>query len=457
MAVENIKEIARESCRTIGLAVPIIVGQVGQHVLHLIDTIMIGQVGRVPLAASAFAGGLIAVLMMAAIGFLSSISVLVARARGAEHDETGSEILRHGSFVALGFGMFMAALSTVGVFALRYFGQPPEVELESRTYFVILGWSMVPGLVFIALKQFCEGRSQPAAPMVIMLVAVVLNVFLNWVLIFGNLGSPALGLAGAGWATLISRATGMAILVWYVVSSSRLVGNVRPKWFASLDRKMFAEIFRIGFPIALQLFFEAGVFTAGAVLMGWLGTVQLAAHQIAISCIALIFMAPLGMSVAVGVRIGTAVGECDSRRVRVIGHGAMGSTLLFMCLSAAFLATAGEWVATMFVDDVVVEAPVIALAGKLLSVAALFQLADGLQVVSIGALRGLLDVKVPTAITFVAYWVVALPLAYVFGFSLGFDAPGLWSGLAAGLMVSALLLAIRFELLSRRLNLAGVD
>lgn len=445
-------EIIVEARRTVRLAVPIIVGQVGQHVLHLIDAIMIGQVGRVPLAASAFAGGLVALMMMVAIGLLSSISVLVARADGRADEDGCRDLFRHGVGLALAIGVLLGVVASVGVYGLRWLGQPPEVELESRAYFVILGWSAVPGLVFLAIKQYCEGRSRPTPPMAVMLATVVLNVFFNWILIFGKFGAPALGLAGAGWATLLARAIGCLVLLFHVVRSPEMTGGRGPVWWGRLDWPTLARLFRVGFPISMQLLFEAGVFTAGALLMGWLGTVQLAAHQIALSCIALIFMVPLGISVAVGVRVGAAVGEGDARRVRVIGHSAIGTALIFMSLSALFLWTAGEVVAAVFVDDVVAEAPVVRLAGTLLAIASLFQLVDGVQVVAIGALRGLLDVKVPTVFTFVAYWLVGLPLAYVGAFILGFDAVGVWSGLAAGLAVSAVCLAVRFEVLARRLG-----
>lgn len=439
------RQLLREARRTLALAVPIIVGQLGQILLGVIDAVMIGQVGRVPLAASAFVLAVVSTFLLFGIGLLASVSVLVARATGAGRAAECGEILRHGMGVAAATALVVGACVTGLSGHLAWFGQPPEVAVEARPFLLLFGWSVVPALLFQCLKQYCEGMSAPTPPMVFMLGAVLINVALNWVLIYGNLGAPALGLVGAGCASMTARVAALVALLVHVQRGRRFAGRRPARWFAAPEWARFGPLLAIGLPVALQLLFEAGVFNAAGVMMGWLGTVPLAAHQIALSCAATTFMVPLGLSLAVGVRIAQAAGAGEGARIRAIGRGTVAMALLFMGGCALVFLTAGEWIAAGFVADVAREAPLVELAAQLLVVAGVFQLFDGTQVVSIGALRGLMDVRVPTAITFVAYWVVALPCAYLAGFRGGLGARGIWIGLATGLAVSALALVARFE------------
>lgn len=451
---------------TLALAFPIIVGQVSQMLMGITDTVMIGRVGKVPLAASAFAHGLFTLVFILGIGVLMSVSVLVARAHGAGQPRECAAYLRHGMVLALILGLGGAVVMTAMAPVLHLFGQPPEVVAAVRPYFEIIGWSLVPVLVFQVLRQFSEAVGHPWAPMGILLGGVGLNVVLNWILIYGHLGAPALGLAGAGWATLASRLIAAVILWWWLARRRELRAEWpavaepmagRPTfaeplagkpswwsgwrgWFADLQRGRMREMLGIGVPAAIQLLFEAGAFVAAALMMGWLGTVPLAAHQIALACAGFTFMFPLGLSIAVSVRIGRAVGEGRRAALRPIGFGALGAGAVIMLAFAGMFAVAGRWLAAGFTN----ETEVAALAARLLIVAAVFQLFDGGQVIGSGALRGLADVRVPTLITFVAYWVIALPAAYLGGVRGSFGALGIWAALAAGLAVAALLLGWRF-------------
>jgi MATE family multidrug resistance protein len=322
-----------------------------------------------------------------------------------------------------------------------------------RPYFELIGWSLLPTLIFQVQRQFSEAVGHPWAPMGILLGGVGLNVFLNWILIYGNLGAPALGLAGAGWATLASRAVAAGMLWWWLARRPELqaawpafakvapggpVGN--PPWLAPLAWARLREMLGIGLPAAGQLLFEVGAFAAAALMMGWLGTVPLAAHQIALSCAGFTFMFPLGISIAVAVRIGRAVGEGRRAALRPIWSGALAAGALVMLGFAILFALTGRWLAMGFTP----EGDVVALAARLLVVAAIFQVFDGGQVIGAAALRGLADVRVPMGITFIAYWVIALPLAYLLGVRGGYDALGIWWALAAGLASAALLLGWRF-------------
>jgi len=330
----------------------------------------------------------------------------------------------------------------LGVLSRRLdrFGQPPEVVATANPFFLIIAVSLIPALVFQALRQFSEAIGRPWLPMGILFLTVALNVFFNWVLIFGHLGAPALGLTGSGCSTLLARSLSVVIL-WIWLRRLPHVAALCPRGRAGagLAWRHFRAMLRIGVPVAGQLLFEVGAFSTAALLMGWLGTVPLAAHQIAVSCASFTFMFPLGLAMAASIRLSQAVGGGRRDTLRPIGFGALGLGVAVMGTFALILGLAGSWISRGFTTD----PEVAALAARLLLVAAIFQIFDGGQVVSVGALRGLTDVKVPTAITFIAYWLVALPAGYLLAFRAGWGAPGIWAGLAAGLACAAVLLASR--------------
>lgn len=444
-AVSYLTEIRR----TLALAFPIVIGQLSQMLMGIADSVMIGRVGSVPLAASAFAHSLFTMAFIFGIGVLMSVSVLVARAHGARQPAVCADYLRHGMVLALVFGTGGAGLMFGFVPWLDGFGQPVEVVAAVEPYFQIIAVSLVPTLIFQVLRQFSEAVGHPWGPMGILLASVGLNVFLNWVLIYGNLGAPALGLEGAGWATLIARVVSVAGL-WAWLRHRQAVrrewpgepGN--PGWWAPIDRPRVREMLAIGVPAAGQLMFEAGAFVAAALMMGWIGTVPLAAHQIALSCAACTFMIPLGLSIATSVRIGRTVGEGRHEALRPIGFGALATGVACAVLFTLVFVLAGPWIVRGFTHEI----DVADLAARLLIVAAIFQIFDGGQVIGAGALRGLADVKVPTGITFLAYWVLALPTGYFLGVR-GMGPMGVWYGLALGLAVAAVLLAIRFYIKSK--------
>ena len=276
--------------------------------------------------------------------------------------------------------------------------------------------------------------------MLILMGAVLLNAGLNWIFIYGNLGAPALGLEGAAWATFAARVASFLALFAYVRRARRFDGAAPATWLRRLHAARVISMLRIGAPAAGMLLLEVSAFSIAALMMGLLGTVSLAAHQIALSCASTTFMLPLGISLATSIRIGQAVGAADHARVRSIGLNSFAMGIAIMAACGVILSIAGEPIARAFIDD----SAVIALAAKLLLAAAVFQIFDGLQVVAAGALRGLADVTVPLIFCLVAYWLIALPAAYVAAFVLGFGAIGIWVGLALGLASAAILLAGRF-------------
>jgi len=426
--------------KTASLALPIIAGSLSQILIGLTDSAMIGHVGRVPLAAAAFAGSVFGFFFIVSLGLLSPVSVFVARARGTGRPEDCALWLRHGVALGLINGVVLAVVLCGLSTQLHRLGQPPEVVAAVNPFFVIIAASFIPTMAFQALRQFCEAMGRPWFPMLILFGSVALNAFLNWVFIFGHLGCPALGLTGSGCASLVAR-TSCVVCLWIWLRRQPGLARLLPRWrdLRSVAWPHFREMFGIGVPVAGQYFFEVGAFSIAALLMGRLGTVPLAAHQIAISCASFTFMFPLGLSMASSIRLSQALGAGRRETLRPIGLGALGLAVAIMGAFALVFVAAGEPISRGFTSDTEVAA----LAARLLLVASLFQIFDGTQVVSAGSLRGLADVKIPTAITFVAYWVVALPSAWLLAFRLGFGPMGVWTGLALGLACAALLLAWR--------------
>ncbi|MDB6126436.1 MAG: efflux family protein [Verrucomicrobia bacterium] len=434
----------REIRPMLTLAVPIMVGQVSQMLMGVTDSVMIGHTGTVPLAASAFGGNVFGVFYVLGIGLMIPVSVFVSRARGGGRPGECGEYLRHGLALALAFGVIETALLLLVGRRLDLFQQPPEVLAIVQPFYTLIGSSITSVLLYLALRQYAEAMGRPWVPMFIMLGGVGLNAALNWVLIYGHLGAPALGLTGAGISTLFSRTLGALVLFGWLHRDATLRAGLPAHWFAPLSKVRLVEMLHIGLPASGMLLFESGAFSGAAIMMGWLGAVSLAAHQIAISCAATTFMVLLGLSSAAGMRISAALGAGERDRLRPIGYCALalgaGLAAFFM---VAYL-TARQPIAGWFVQD----PAVIALAAQLIIVTGLFQFFDGGQVIGAAILRGVSDVRIPAVITFVAYWVIAIPGGYFLGIRLGYGALGIWAGLSAGLAFAALFLGLRFARLT---------
>jgi multidrug resistance protein, MATE family len=437
--------VYREARGTLLLAIPIAIGQVSQMLMGITDSVMVGRIGTVPLAASSFGIGVFNIFFIVGVGMLTPVAVFASRARGAgRHDEAG-EYLRHGLLMAL-----IAGLTEIGVVLflslhLAWFGPPPEVLAAVNPFFMLLGLSLLPTLAYLALRQFAESMGRPWVPVLIILGGVALNIVLNWVFIYGHLGMPRLGLTGSGISTLISRTLGSAVIFAWLRLDPAMRSAWPRLWLAPVSRDRLRRMLSVGLPTTGCLLFEGGAFAAATVMMGWLGAVSLAAHQIAISCAAMTFMVALGIAMAVGMRTSAAVGAGEHARLRPIwvGGAAMGA-LFGVSVTVIFLAFGGA-IASSFIRD----PRVISTATTLLVVAAVFQIFDGNQVINSSALRALPDVKVPAAITFVAYWIIALPLAYLLGIRWGYGPAGVWSALAVGLAAAAVMLGLRFVRLTR--------
>jgi multidrug resistance protein, MATE family len=437
--------VLREARATLLLAVPIGIGQVSQMLMGVTDSVMIGRTGTVPLAASSFGVGVFNVFFIIGVGLLTPVAIFASRSRGAgRHDEAG-EYLRHGLLLALISGVAGIAVVFFLGRHLGWFQQPPEVIAAVNPFFFLLGLSLLPVLVYLALRQFAESMGRPWVPTLIILGGVALNAFLNWVLIYGHLGVPSLGLTGAGISTLFSRTLGSAVIFLWLRMDPEMRAAWPRRWFAPVSLQRLRRMMAVGLPASGCLLFEGGAFAAATVMMGWLGAASLASHQIAISCAALTFMAPLAISMAVGMRISSAVGSGEHARLRPIWLGGAATGLVVGLATAGVFLAFGRPIAGFFVQD----PGVVRTAALLLVVAAVFQIFDGGQVIHSAALRALTDVRVPAVLTFVAYWLVALPLGYLLGIRGTLGPEGIWIGLAVGLAVAAVLLGLRFLRMSR--------
>lgn len=442
----SLKSLSREARQTLLLALPMMAGQVSQMLMGVADTVMVGRVGVLPLAAASFAGAILVVLFIVGLGFQIPISIFASQAHGrADHREAG-EVWRHGLAIGVISGLGVAVAGTILSFFLDRFGQEPGVVLEATPYFQIVAWSLLPAMLEQGCKQFSEALGRPWLPMKVMLSAVALNVFLNWVLIYGNLGAPAMGLTGAGWATLIARVVSVAVMFLCLLQSAPYRPSLPEKWLAALDFSRLWQMTKLGGPLALTLLLEVASFGVAAIMMGWISAKSLAAHQIAMNCAATTFMFPLGLSFAARIRVGHAVGSKEWTRLAPIGFSAMGLGLLIMTTFSVFLIAFNETVAGWFVQD----RELILLAASLMVIAGFFQVFDGLQVIAGGSLNGLADVKMPTFFALIAYWGVTLPLAYHLAFRLGWREQGIWWAMAVGLALAATCGVTRFWLLTRK-------
>ena len=426
---------------TIQLAYPVIIGQLGIVMMGVVDSLMVGQIGPAPLAASSLGNGMTFVILIIGIGVSLAVTPLVAIAVGAGKFDDCGIYFRQSLLVNSILSVIIAMIIYFSADLVIYFNQPEEVQNQAISYIKILGLSSIPLLLFQSYKQFIEGLSIMAPAMIITLLANLVNVFANWVLIFGNLGFPALALDGAGWATFSSRAFMGIALMAYVMNHKIFRQYDVSFHYRSINWPVIKKILSLGLPSGFQYFFEIGAFSFAVVMVGWLGTKQLAAHQIAINLASISFMAVLGISVAGSIRVGNAVGMRDIAETRRAGFTAslLGSSI--MVTAGIIFVVFRNYLPTLYIDD----QEVIAYASTLIIIAALFQLSDGVQAVGIGILRGLTDVKIPTVITFIAYWVVGLPVGYLLGFTFGLDVQGVWIGLLLGLTTSAILLTLRFN------------
>lgn len=443
----TIADFKNNFSKTTSLAVPVMLSQLGQVLVGVADSMMVGRLGAEPLAAASLANSIFFVALMFGIGVSMAITPLVAMEDGKRNAGKISRLFNHGFVINMATGTMLFLLIVLATPLLKHLNQPEEVVVQAIPYLVIITFSLLPFMFFQTFKQLAEGLSQTKQAMYITLFCNAINVFLNWVLIYGKMGFPALGLNGAGWATLISRILMGVIILYYVRNSNRYKPFSLGLRIRKLSFPMITRMLKIGVPTGFQFIFEVGAFSAAAIMMGWISVNALAAHQIAINLASVSYMMASGLSVAAMVRVGNQLGRNDIKSLREAGFTVFVMVAIFMSISAVIFIVFREFLPSLYIDD----AAVIQMSATLLIIAGLFQLSDGIQVVGLGALRGMSDVRVPTIVTLVAYWVIGLPLGYFFGFVLEMQEVGIWYGLLIGLTVTGILLLFRFHRLSSRL------
>ncbi|MFL5762539.1 MAG: MATE family efflux transporter [Bacteroidia bacterium] len=432
---------------TLTLAYPVILSQLGHIMVGVVDTAMVGRIGTVQQAAVALSNSLYTLVLVFGLGVSYGVTPLVAEADSSKNTPLCAALLRHGIVINTVLGIVLFLVLFLASPVLNLFNQKQEVVDNAIPFLNVMMLGMIPLCIFSGFKQFAEGLSFTRVAMVITLGSNLLNVLLNYLLIFGHWGLPEMGLMGACWATFISRVAMAVSMFLYVYYNSRFKIYWQGSSFRDISKELVKKILGIGVPSGMQWVFEVGAFAFAVIMIGWIGPDYQAAHQIALSMAATTYMMASGLSAATSVRVGNQLGLKNREGLRTAGFSAFIMVLAFMGTMALLFILLQNFLPGLFTKDV----KVIHIASTLLVIAAFFQLSDGVQVVGLGALRGIKDVRIPTVITLVAYWVIGLPMSYVFGFVYHFGVQGVWWGLSLGLTVAAVLLFARFNYVSKRI------
>jgi MATE family multidrug resistance protein len=454
----DFSKYTQEFSYNLRLAYPIILGMLGHTIVGIVDNVMVGQLGPTELAAVSLGNSFIFIALSLGIGFSTAITPLAAETDGNNNIEEGRSVFHHGLFLCtiLGFTLFLIIFFFKPLISLM--GQPDIVVEMAKPYLDIVAFSLVPLIIFQAYKQFADGKSDTKSSMWATIIGNVINVIVNYFLIYGIWIFPEMGIVGAAIGTIVSRIVMLVFMHYILIRKPKFYPYFENFSLKEIKKKMLNKIINIGFPSAMQMFFEVGLFTGAIWLSGLLGTTSLAANQIALSLASLTFMFAMGLSVAVTIRVGNQKGLMDYVKLQLVARSIFLLAILLETVFAVIFIVFHQYLPQVFVNvndmrHVVETKEVIEIASQLLFVAAFFQISDGIQVVVLGALRGLQDVKIPMYITFVAYWVVGFPISIYLGLYTDLKAAGIWIGLLVGLSIAALFLYLRFSRLTKKLVL----
>jgi len=426
---------------TLNLAIPVAIGQLGHIMLGVVDSLMVGRLGAVQLAASSLVNSILILILIFGIGMSVAVTPLIAIAKGSDnHDECGL-IYNQAMIVNFLFSIFLSGIALISSEFIDYLNQPAEVILYAKSYMKIMSLSMIPLMIFQTYKQFFDGLSITKPGMYVAIISNVVNIIGNYVLIFGKFGVPALGLDGAGIASFLTRFFMVLSIMIYFYKSEKFKKYSKVKFQFKLEKKIAKKIISTGLPTGFQMFFEVGAFSFAAIMIGWMGANQLAAHQIALSLASTTFMIVLGISSAATIRVGNFLGRKDLVEVRKAIYSAILLGVSLMSLFGILFIILKDFFPTLFISDITV----INYASELLIIAALFQIFDGTQAVSLGVLRGMLDVKIPMYLAFVSYWIISIPLSYLLGFTFHLYVNGVWISLSTGLIFAAVFFVFRIR------------
>ena len=423
------------------------IGHLGHVLVGLADNIMVGRLGAAHLAAVSLGNSFVFIAFSLGIGFSFAITPLIAEADGENNMDKGRRIFQHGLLLCttLGIGMFLILVLATPI--LQYMDQPPEVVELAIPYLEIVAFSMIPLMIFQAFKQFTDGLGQTKYGMHATIIANTVNVILNFVLIYGLWIFPRLELVGAAYGTLISRIAMLIFIILILNSRKKFKPFFNRLKLDEIKKSILMNIINLGFPTALQMFFEVGVFIAAVWLAGTMGTIDQAANQIALNLSSMTFMIAVGLGVAATIRVGNQKGLKNFEDLKRISLSIFLQVFIIEFFFAIAFILLKDILPLAYINDI----SVVETAASLLLIAGLFQLSDGIQVTVLGALRGLQDVKIPTYLTFISYWIIGFPISYILGKVLNYGSQGLWVGLLVGLTTSALLLFLRFRYLTNKL------
>jgi MATE family multidrug resistance protein len=422
-------------------------GSLGHLLVGLIDDIMVGRLGPVELAATSLGNSLFFIAFSIGIGFSFAITPLIAESDGEGDQEKGRGIFQHGIILTTILGIAMFAMLFFLKPILYHLDQPEEVVKLAIPYYEIVAVSMIPLMIFQGIKQFTDGLSQTKYAMWATILTNVVNVLLNFALIYGLWIFPRLELVGAAIGTLISRIV-MVVFLYVVISKKdKFTVYLKRLKLTEIKNTIFKNIIKLGFPTALQMLFEVGLFTATVLLAGTLGAFPQAANQIALKLASTTFMIAVGVGVTATIRVGNQKGLKNYMELRRVAFSNFLMILIIMSTFTVGFMLLKDVLPLMFTENL----EVIQIASSLLIIAGVFQLSDGLQAVILGALRGLQDVNIPSYLTFIAYWIIGFPISYYLGKVLDMGTLGIWIGLLVALTSSATMLFVRFNYLSNKL------
>ena len=428
------------------LATPVMLSQVGMATVQLVDNAMVGKLGALPLAAVSFGGTVFFLIFILVTGISMALTPLVGERHAQGNYNESGKYFQNSILLFSTIGVLSFIVQYALIPLMYHLGQPVEVVEVSIPYYKYLAWSIIPHMVFCCFKQFLEGIGNTRVNMLIIITSNLINILFNWLLIYGNWGFPRMEVAGAGLATLISRICMPIFAILFFVAAPKFRAYFKNFRFQYFSWKYIRSLLRVGIPISSQMFMEGAAFALTAIMMGWIGTVEIAANQIALTISNFAFMIVLGLSSATTIRISHEYGKKNIAELKMAANASYHLGLLWNVFTALLFITLREPIVRIFTDD----PELIHMASNLLLFVAAFQFSDGIQAIAIGILRGIQDVKSIMFIAFLSYVVINLPVGYLCAFVLGFGPGGLWVGFIFGLSIAALLLIIRFKVHDRR-------
>lgn len=435
------KEYFQEVRTSLNLAFPILIAQLGVVLMSVSDNIMIGRyIGKDALAAAGLSNSLCFLIASIAVGGFPIVSPLISKHFAAKNHDKLIETFTASISIAIIYSIFLTGISLAVLLNFNLLGQTQNINTLSKPFFFIIALSNIPLFLFLALKQTFDGLSLPKVSMLITFLGLGLNLILNYSLINGFGYIPKMGLNGAAYSTLIVRLIMFVALLFALIYIKEVRLAIPAKLNLLKSRAQTIRLLRLSIPSGLQLFFEIGAFSVALIMMGWISEDALAAHQIAINIAAITYMTATGIAFSGAIRVGNAVGLANMSKLRLASNVSYTLVTIFMSITMLMILIFNEALIAVYIQDT----EIIKLAKPLLAIAAVFQLSDGIQAVALGNLRGISDVKIPAYITFIAYWVVSLPLGYFFAFHTNLGASGIWYALLIGLSLAAIFLSLRF-------------